>query len=79
MRLYCAYSRGVLEEARHEQQSINAVIERVRRYRLVPALRFMLSLRGIRTGESREPTLKLAALEESELASELESLGFWGR
>jgi len=52
------------------------LIHTVKRYRLVPAPKFLPRLQGLDCGPCREPVLPLSAEQERQLAAELERLHF---
>lgn len=68
---YRAWQCGDLKTANAIQLDINRIIRAVRAYRLVPALKFACSLRGINLGPSREPTLDLNSAERAALEAAL--------
>jgi N-acetylneuraminate lyase len=74
---YRACRSGELAKANSIQLEINGIIRAVRAFRLVPALKFACSLRGIQLGPAREPTLDLDAAERAGLEAALRSTTFF--
>lgn len=74
---YRACRNGELAKANAMQLEINRIIRAVRAFRLVPALKFACSLRGIELGPAREPTLDLDAAERTALAAALRQTTFF--
>jgi N-acetylneuraminate lyase len=73
--LYRLWSAGDVSAAENCQRQINQRIEAVKKHRLLPALRFLLSLQGFEAGVCREPVLSLSKDEQNQLAGDLEALG----
>jgi N-acetylneuraminate lyase len=73
--LYRAWKSGDVSAAENCQHQINQRIRTVKNYRLIPALKFILSLQGFDSGICREPVLPLSLEEQRVLASELETVG----
>jgi N-acetylneuraminate lyase len=69
--IYRACRSGDHQCARQLQREVNRVIRTVRKYRLIPALKFIAAVQGNDLGEIREPLLPLNADEQSEIAREL--------
>jgi len=74
---YRACRGGELAKANAMQLEINRIIRAVRAFRLVPALKFACSLRGIELGPAREPTLDLDAAERTALEAALRDTAFF--
>lgn len=72
---YRACRSGDLAAATAIQLDINRIIRAVRAFRLVPALKFACSLRGIALGCARGPTLDLTAQECAQLETALRQNG----
>lgn len=72
--IYAACRSGDLECAERMQREMNRVIRTVRKFRLIPALKFIAGLQGMDLGEMREPLLPLSAGEQREVAKEVEWL-----
>lgn len=68
---------GELAKANAIQLEINRIIRAVRAFRLVPALKYACSLRGIGLGPAREPTLDLDAAERAALETALRETTFF--
>jgi N-acetylneuraminate lyase len=69
--IYKACRAGDLQCAEQMQREVNRVIRTVRKYRLIPALKFIAAMQGNDLGEIKEPLLPLTADEQREIASEL--------
>jgi len=74
---YRAWRSGDLIAATAIQRDINRIIRVVRSYRLVPALKFACSLRGVPLGPARGPTLDLGPGERDALESDLRETVFF--
>jgi N-acetylneuraminate lyase len=72
--LYRAWRSGDMAVAESCQQEINQRIQIVKKYRLVPALKFLLRLQGGEAGVCREPVLPLSTEEQRQLTRELEAV-----
>ncbi|MCL4852986.1 MAG: dihydrodipicolinate synthase family protein [Bryobacteraceae bacterium] len=73
--LYRSWIAGDIPAAGHYQRQINERIAAVKKYRLIPALRFLMEAHGLEPGVCREPVLPLSREEQHQLASDLEALG----
>jgi N-acetylneuraminate lyase len=73
--LYRAWQSDDFRTAEACQRQINQRIRAVKKYRLIPALKFMITLQGLDSGLCREPVLPLSLDEQRVLAGELEALG----
>ncbi len=69
--IYRACRSGDLQCAEQMQREVNRVIRAVRKYRLIPALKFIAAVQGNDLGAIKEPLLPLSADEQRALATEL--------
>lgn len=69
-----AHTTGDAEGAERIQAQLNRIIQAVRSYRLIPALKHLSGLQGFDQGIMREPMLPLAADERKRLDSQWEEL-----
>ncbi len=70
--LYRASIAGDVACAERAQARINRVIQVVRGYRLIPALKFLSGLQGFDQGTMREPALALSIEEQKRLEEQME-------
>jgi N-acetylneuraminate lyase len=69
--IYTACCSGDVQCAEQMQREVNRVIRTVRKYRLIPALKFIAGMQGSDLGGIKEPLLPLSANEQREIAKEL--------
>ncbi len=72
--LFHAWKSGDLARARERQFEINRLIQSVKRYRLVPALKCIAGMQGIDAGICRRPTLDLPPAEREQLLDQVREL-----
>jgi N-acetylneuraminate lyase len=74
VRLYRASQAGDGDDAERAQFELNRVIQVVRGYRLIPALKHLCGLQGFDQGVMREPMLPLSADEKKRLEVQMDSV-----
>ena len=70
--IYKACISGDIRLADQLQREMNRVIRIVRKYRLIPALKFIMGMRNEHFGVMREPWLPLSKDEQRQIAKEME-------
>jgi N-acetylneuraminate lyase len=80
-RLWAAFDRGDLEEARRCQAKSVELVRVLSRYRNLAASKAVMNLIGLDCGPTRLPILPLSPTERGGLERDLRSMGFfeWGR
>lgn len=74
VRLYRASCAGDGDAAERAQAELNRIIQVVRGYRLIPALKHLSGLQGFDQGVLREPMLPLSNEEKKRLESQMDAL-----
>ena len=77
VRLYKQVMEGHEDNARLQQQEINHFIRLIKKYRLIPALKFILQLNNIGTRTFRAPMLPLTEIDRNCLERELNENEFY--
>jgi len=74
VRLYRASRAGEGDAAERAQAELNRIIQVVRGYRLIPALKHVCALQGFDQGVLREPMLPLTTDEKKRLESQMDAV-----
>jgi N-acetylneuraminate lyase len=77
VRLYRAFQRGDIAEARRLQSRANRVIDAFIRHGGLPAVKEMMRMLGFDCGSCRRPFGRLDADQVAALRADLDEIGFW--
>jgi N-acetylneuraminate lyase len=76
-RIYEAFQRGDVDEARRLQSQANRVIDAFIRHGGLPAVKEMMRMLGYDCGYCRRPFRRLSEDEVAALRADLDRIGFW--
>jgi N-acetylneuraminate lyase len=77
VRLYQAFQRGDVAEARRLQSQANRVIDTFVKHNALPAVKEMMRMLGFDCGHCRRPLGRLNADQVAALRADLDEIGFW--
>lgn len=75
-KLYQAFKKGDMEQARQMQRQVNKVIDVLIRHNTIPTIKFTLEMLGFEAGEATYPMVRFSEEEKQQIKKDLEVVGW---